>query len=94
MCASRLGVSFALATTQAGAAGIAIGSGASVDFGNATIDLGCTDVTVASTANADAAQLSSISDLAIASVGAFSGGAGSVALGVDIAMRASSTFNP
>ncbi|GEM_PF-1225877 len=73
-----LGVVLAGTTLLGQAAQFQVGSGSRVDFGDARVNFGCTDFSVAGAATANAAQLSGIDNLAIG--GSLDGGAGHLSL--------------
>ena len=75
----------AAATAPAHAAGLDVGAGSHVDFGNAVVDLACGDLVVAGSANTNGANLTALADLAVAAGGALSGASSSIALGGDFA---------
>ncbi|HEX7914455.1 hypothetical protein [Rudaea sp.] len=79
------GSALALSAMQACASGVTVGAGSSVDFGNASINLGCADLNVAGGANANAAGVSGIANLAVAAGGTFAAGSSRIALGGDFA---------
>jgi hypothetical protein len=58
-----------------------VGTGAQVDFGDATVDFACGRVDVAGQATGTAARLISISDFSLAAGGSFAPGASQLALG-------------
>jgi hypothetical protein len=62
-------------------ADFAVGAGAQVDFGDATVDFGCGRLDVAGQATGSAAQLVSIGDFSLAAGGAFAPGASQLVLG-------------
>ena len=86
------GIALALMAAKAQAAGLNIGNGAAVDFGNALVDLGCGDLIVDGNANTNAANISSLGNLTVAVGGTLTVGSGRIALGGDFANA--STFTP
>ncbi|MFT3790629.1 MAG: tail fiber domain-containing protein [Rudaea sp.] len=60
---------------------VTIGAGSSIDFADAAIDLGCSDLTVAGSASASSATLDGIASLALG--GSFAPGAARVSVGKD-----------
>lgn len=68
--------------TDAAAAGISVGAGSIVHFGDATMDLGCGDLAVAGNADANAGALTGIANVAL-NGGALSLGAALISLGGD-----------
>lgn len=66
-------------------AGVTIGAGSSVDFGDAAVDFGCQDLILAGQAHGTASTLLSIANLSIAAGGSLAPGDGSVSLGGDFA---------
>lgn len=64
---------------------IDIGVGSTFDFGNATIDFGCSDLNVAGTASVATGSLTGLRNLAVPSGGTFNAGASQTTLGGDFA---------
>ncbi|MFT3791093.1 MAG: hypothetical protein QM741_08445 [Rudaea sp.] len=69
---------------QSAAATITVGAGSSFDFGDARVDLGCSNLAIAGAATAGAAALTGIADFDLAG-GSFAAGASGIALGGDFA---------
>ena len=93
MSASRLtcwfgGAVFGLLCTPAFAA-ITVGAGSSMQFADSTVDLGCSDLTIAGTASGTAAVISSITNLNLS--GSFAPGASQISLGDNFADAGSFT---
>jgi len=75
------GAGLILAVRSAGAA-ILVGAGSSMNLADATLDLGCSDLNIAGSITANAANVASIAHLALAG-GSFAPGASQISLGGD-----------
>lgn len=62
-----------------------VGAGSSIDFGDAVVEMGCTDLVVSGTANTTASQITGIDDVSINAGGAFNGGSAQLSLSGDFA---------
>lgn len=62
-----------------------VGAGSSIDFGDAVVEMGCTDLVVSGTANTTASQITGIDDVSIGAGGAFNGGSAQLSLSGDFA---------
>lgn len=74
-----LGCVLLATAAQDAAAAIVIGEGSSVDFADNTVDLGCSNLTIAGSATASAASFTSVADLQLG--GSFAPGASQISLG-------------
>ncbi|WP_028605358.1 hypothetical protein [Ottowia thiooxydans] len=62
-----------------------VGAGSSIDFGDAVVDMGCSDLVISGTANTTASQLTGIDDVSISAGGAINGGSGLLSVSGDFA---------
>lgn len=75
-----------LATAGSAHAAVTVGAGSRIDFGDARVDFGCSDLTIVGSAGVGAAQLGGIDSVAVNSGATLAGGSGSLALSGDFAV--------